>query len=222
MTSTSTSTTTAKTNLFAAAKKKEQPKAKDEKATVVVPESTHEGFSKNLMRLETLRSNMKRDEAEAKMLETEIKQRGQSEFLRLYDEQRVRPESFKLAGENGGKFLFMVIDKYATVPDETRAKELKEAYGDDVVTSSKEYSFNPELLKAWERDGVLDERIEALSTAIVECGELSDSDKENLITVTEKYSITKGMIDKLQTIKQEERTGFFYQIQPECQLKNTK
>jgi hypothetical protein len=213
--------TQAKTNIFAKAKKKETTTTK-EKDVVVVSEEKHEGFSDKLLRLKDLRANIDNDSAEAELLEDQIKQVGKLEFLRLYEEEGKRPESFKLAGEKGGKFLFMVIDKYAPVPDDARAEELRSAYGEKTVSKFTEYALAKTVLEQWERDGVLNDKMEALSNAVMECDALTDDEKENLFVVTEKYYITKGSLEKLMSVKAEERTGFFYNIQPQCQLKNCK
>ena len=137
------STTTAKKpNLFAAAKKVEPRKAAKEKLEVVIKEAEHEGFSAKLKKLSDLKHTVSEAETEIETLEQDVKAVGVQEFIRLYEEKKVRPESFHLAGEKGGKFLVIVMDKYAMVPDDTRAAELRAAYGDEVVYTNTEYKLH--------------------------------------------------------------------------------
>src|SRR5436190_7709884 len=196
------STTTAKKpNLFAAAKKVEPRKAAKEKLEVVIKEAEHEGFSAKLKKLSDLKHTVSEAETEIETLEQDVKAVGVQEFIRLYEEKKVRPESFHLAGEKGGKFLVIVMDKYAMVPDDTRAAELRAAYGDEVVYTNTEYKFDNVLLA---------KHMDAISEAIMNIRSMTSEEKQNLFAVTEKHYIAKGSIERYMQYNEEERAGFFY------------
>jgi hypothetical protein len=78
------------------------------------------------------------------------------------------------------------MDKYLSV-DETKAG-LLQSFGDDTVTTETVYEFNAEVLQ---RCG------EAVSTAIMNCPDISDEDKANLIVAKQKQTVAKGLVDKL-------------------------
>jgi hypothetical protein len=203
-------TTTTKPNLFAAAKKKETPVKKDDKLEVLVKESEHQGFSTKLKRLAEIKKLMEEHEAEAKSLENDIKQEGQSRFLSLYQTQKTNPGSFILKGEHGGKFMMIVMDRYISIKDAERAAELRNWYGEDIVSENTTFSFNADLLE---------KHMEALSEAIMNCPSIPDGDKADLLIQEIKYAVAKGAINRLMQVPAESREGFFYNIQPVCQLK---
>lgn len=213
---------TTKTNLFAGAKKKETPKTK-EKGTVIISEKDQPGFSDKLKRLETLRARVKADGSEAAMLELDIKAVGTQEWLNQYEENKCRPESFKLCGELGGKLMLKVIDKYVSVPDEKRAEELQEQYGEKIVTKKTEYTFNGELLEKYMEK--ISDALSPLQEHINEVySHLPEDERPTLIQCIDKFSITEGTVEKLVSLAatKEERMTLFFTIQPQVQLAATK
>jgi hypothetical protein len=82
---------------------------------------------------------------------------------------------------------FISIDQYAKV-DTTKAATLKEKYGDDVVTSKKVYSFNPELLTKYQA---------ILGKLIATSPDIAQEDKAKLIQCDIDYSVKAGVIDDI-------------------------
>jgi len=203
--------TATKTNLFAKAKKVEPKKATEQKLEVVIPEAKHEGFSVKLKRLAELRKQVDEAATEIATLEQDVKEVGKETFIDLYERNKAKPDSFVLVGEKGGKFLIIMQDKYAGVPDDETASLLRETYGSDVVYTNTEYKFNSALLE---------KHMEALSEAITACAAIPDEDKENLFVVSEKHAIAKGAIERYMQYEPGKRREFLFTINPIIQLKN--
>ena len=100
-------------------------------------------------------------------------------------------------------------DKYISIKDEARADELRREYG-NVVTTDEKFYFNPE---------VLERNKEAIENLIQNSQAISEADKENLVVREVKYSITKGMIDKLYSFGSK-MENVMDAIQPIFMLKN--
>jgi len=160
-------------DLFAQAKQTVKSKQKkDDRTEVVLSESSYEGISDKLTRLQKLRNDIAELEAELKMLEGEIKQIGKDEFIQLFTKNRQYPGTFRMRGEGGGCMMFMPMDKYLTV-DEAKAQLIEKELGEDIVTQEVKYVFNPELLQKYSA---------ALSQIIVQSDEIQRS-KRNYRTV---------------------------------------
>lgn len=203
-------------SLFSTAKVVEKKAvAKDDKQIVVIKETESPGISQQLKRVTEIRNITADLEAEGKMLEGIVKEIGKSKFIDLYSKTRVNPGSFILQGEQGGQMMCIVMDKYLTI-DSERAEQLKSNFGDDTVTTAVEYSFNPLLLEKYES---------ILSELISNCTEISEEDKGELIVAKPKYSVAKGMIQRVGAIagnNPERMNAVINSIQPVIQLKNSK
>lgn len=209
--STETTETPVKKNLFAGAKK--QPataKKASDKKQLILSETAHPGISVKMERLVDLRGYLSEYETEAAQLEEEIKGIGNKVFIEEYKNQKRRPDSFTIRGENGGEFLLLVIDKYASVPDDTRAAELRKQFGEDVVTTTKAYGFNAALLEKY---------MDQISEALSECDAIPEEIKGDLIEVVEKHAITKGSIERMMQFEGEKQDMFMFNIKPQIQLK---
>lgn len=199
-------------SLFAVAKEAapEKTAKKDDHVTVVVKEKEHAGFSEKLNRLNQLRDMSAELEAEAKMLEGEVKQVARGKFLSLYKE-RGFPGSFRIVGEGQGCFLVIPMDRYPRLTKET-AEQFAGNFGSDTVEIETTYSFNTEVLKRNEA---------VISELILNSKEISDADKAGLIIASTTYDVAKGLIKNL--LKFGERLAeVFATIQPVFQLKNCK
>ena len=205
-----------KKSLFSSAKVVEKKTAaKDDKQIVVIKEAESPGISQKLKRVTEIREVMADMEAEGKMLEGQVKEIGKEKFLGLYAKDKVNPGSFILEGEQGGRMMCIVMDKYLSI-DSDRADELKQNFGQDTVTTTVEYSFEASLLEKYE---------EVLSELISNCPLITEEDKANLIVAKPKFSVAKGMIQRLGAIagNRPERMGAIMNcIQPVIQLKNSK
>jgi hypothetical protein len=177
-------------SLFAKAKKTSVVKttaAKDKKVRLQVTDPT---FFSKVEKLEQINDRMKSDKAQADMISDELKDLAKSEWVDYYTQTGKNPESVVICQEVAGdtsQFLFIPTDKYITVT-EARAEELQETYGQEIITEDTTFGFDSTMIEKYG---------EILSRLIEECGEISEKDKEKIITATTKYSVAKGTIDKL-------------------------
>lgn len=186
-------------NLFAAAKKVETKIAKSKDKDQV----TIEGYQSQIDRYNEIKGEEKNLAAEKEMLAGELKEIGKMEFLKKYEQQKSKPESFYLES-NGSKILLIVQDAYKKVEE---AKEAAlEQY--DVLETKQVFTINPEILGRC---------AEAVSKAIMNSKDLSADDKANLILCTETKFVKKGTIDCLLTFNDHQQV--FALIEPIIALK---
>lgn len=177
-------------SLFEKAKKSTPAKttaAKDKKVRLQV---TDPNFFSKVEKLEQLNDTLKSAKAQADMISDEIKDLAKSEWTEYYSKTGKNPESVMICQEVAGdtaQFMFVPSDKYITVT-ESRAEELRETYGEEIITEETTFGFDTTMIEKYG---------EVLSRLIEECGDISESDKEKIITATTKYSVAKGTIDKL-------------------------
>lgn len=167
-------------NLFAAATKVKEPAKKTDKKIIKAPL-----LGDRVKRFAELKNTIEAATGELKMIEGDIKQTGKDLFLKEYLFQKSTPDNFKIQDETGATCMFIVMDKYTNV-DETKAEFLAEM--DGIVSENVTYKFNAELV---EKYGAI------LSKLIINCKEISEDDKPNLITGEKTFSIAKGSIDRL-------------------------
>lgn len=205
-----------KKSLFGTAKVVEKKTAaKDEKQTVLLLESQYPGISQKLKDLAETREKLADLEAHGKMIEGVIKEIGRDKFAELYAQHKSNPGSFLLKGEDGGVMMCIVMDKYLTI-DGARAEELKKNFGGDSVTLKTEYKFNAELLEKYE---------EVLSDLIMGSDKIAEEDKPNLILQEPKWSVAKGIINRIVQIAGTESKmigAVVSALGPVIQLKNSR
>jgi hypothetical protein len=97
------------------------------------------------------------------------------------------------------------MDKY-TIVDETKAGILEQFEG--LLNQTVVYKFNPELVE---------KHAAVLSGLIMNCKDIDDEDKPNLITGEKTFNIAKGSIDRLMLYENHEEV--FELINPICSLK---
>jgi hypothetical protein len=119
------------------------------------------------------------------MIEGDIKGIGKKLFMSEYNQQRSTPDNFKIQDETGNSCMFICMDKY-TIVDETKAGIL--ANFDGLLTENVVYKFNADLV---EKYGAV------LSELILNCSDIDDLDKGNLISGEKTFSVAKGSIDRL-------------------------
>lgn len=193
-----------KVSIFGAAKvKKPAAKAKEEKVAIEI-----KGLESKLLGIKSVRAEL----ADLKTLDLglsdEVKEIGREKFLELYKENKSKPESF-LIKDGDGCVMIIPTDGYLGIKDEERANQLREEYGNDVVTIDEKYYFTP---------GVLERNQQAIEELIMDATTISTQDKENLLTKQVSYSITKGTIDRLLQYGNK-MENIFRDIQPTFQLK---
>jgi len=180
-------------NLFAKAAKSapaKTTKAKDEKVRIKIDDS---GFFDKIEKLEQLQDTMKVAKAKADMISDELRDLGKTEWAKLYDKTGKNPGSVMLEHVNVtddvAQLMFVPSDKYITI-NADRADELREAFGEEIVEEETTFGFDSTMIEKYG---------EVLSRLIEECGDISEKDKEKIITATTKFSVAKGTIDKFST-----------------------
>jgi hypothetical protein len=174
-------------NLFNKAKKSapEKTAGKDEKVKIKISEV---GFFENIEKLSQLNDNMKSDKAKADMISDELRDLGKTEWAKLYQRTGKNPGSVMLEQEvNGdnGQFMFIPTDRYITIT-ESRADDLIEMYGEDIVEEKTSFSFDNLMIEKYG---------EILSQLIENSFEIDEDDKEKIIKAVTTYSVAKGTID---------------------------
>lgn len=182
-------------NLFSKAKKNAPAKAstaKDTKVRIRIEEGKEELFE-NISKLSVLQDNMKRDKAKADIIADELKERAKDEWSKLYEKNSKNPGSVMIEAVNDAddtaQFMFVPTDKYISI-DATRAEELQETYGEEIVEEKTTFSFDDKMIEKYG---------EVLSRLIEESEEISENDKEKIIKAVTVYSVAKGTIDKYAT-----------------------
>jgi hypothetical protein len=185
--------------------------AKDEKTRVTI--DNPEFFDK-IATLQVLNENMKRDKAKADMISDEVKEMGIEKWADLYTEKGKNPETIMLEAQNAtgdtAQAMFMVTDKYIKI-DEARAEQLKESYGDDIVTEETTFAFDAKMLEKY---------ADIISELIENSDKIKDADKGQLIVATTSYNVAKGTIDKLD--KYGEVATMVQEVKPVVMMKNVE
>ncbi len=197
-------------NLFSKAKKvaPKTAKAKDQKVRISITDST---FFDKVQKLESLQDSMKTAKAKADMISDELRDLGKTEWAKLYDQTGKNPGSVMLEQINAddvAQLMFVPTDKYITITEE-RAEELRETYGEEIVSEDTTFSFDSVMIEKYG---------EILSRLIEESSEITESDKERIIKATTKFSVAKGTIDNFKTYGDVEEV--MESVKPVVALKN--
>jgi hypothetical protein len=178
------------TNLFTKARAKaavSTSKSNDEKIRVEVD---NEGLFDMIKEYEQLNDTLKSTQAKADMIHSQLKDIGKDEWVKLFTNIGKNPNSFFVEQKNSddtGRFMVIPMDRYITV-SESRAEELREQYGDEIVTEETTFEFDSAMIEKYG---------EVLARLIEESEEIDDRDKEKIIKAKVKIGITKGTIDKM-------------------------
>lgn len=197
-------------SLFQKAKKAapKTAKAKDQKVRISIKDST---FFDKVQKLESLQDSMKTAKAKADMISDELRDLGKTEWAKLYDQTGKNPGSVMLEQINAddvAQLMFVPTDKYITITEE-RAEELRETYGEEIVSEETTFSFDSVMIEKYG---------EILSRLIEESSEITESDKERIIKATTKFSVAKGTIDNFKTYGDVEEV--MESVKPVVALKN--
>ena len=168
------------TNLFATATKIKETAKKTDKKVINAPE-----LGNKIQRFAELKQLIDSATGELKMIEGDIKGIGKKLFMSEYKQQRSTPDNFKIQDETGNSCMFICLDKY-TIVDETKAGILANFEG--LLAENVVYKFNADLV---EKYGAV------LSELILNCSDIDDLDKGNLISGEKTFSVAKGSIDRL-------------------------
>lgn len=171
---------TQNTNLFASATKVKETIKKTDKKVLQAPI-----LGNKVQRYNELKQQIDAFTGELKMIEGDIKSVGKDLFLKEYRQQKSTPDNFKVQDETGNTCMVIVMDKYTAV-DEVKAGVLS-AF-DGLLAENVVYKFNAELVEKYGQ---------VLSELILNCPDIDDMDKGNLISGEKTFSVTKGSIDRL-------------------------
>lgn len=164
--------------------------AKASKPEILLDEKQYEGVSILIDSIERLRQQKKNIETDLKMKENTANEIFKSEWCNLYEKTGVRPESLIFTGEkSSSKLMFIGTDKYTKI---TNPEEVKELYGEDIIEENVTYSFDSELLM---------KHYDTIVNLFANCSDIPAEDKVNLIKADQSFTIKKGTIDRLHTIK---------------------
>lgn len=196
-----------KKSLFSMAKEKKSSKAsgKDKNRYDI------EGIESEISEYKELVQKIKILTADKELIGGKLKQAGKEAFIELYEEGNRRPENFNLA-DGDEKILFMVQDKYIKV--EPSKVAMLEKYGEGLVETVNTYKFTDLIEKKVDGERTIGDIVNQL---ILECPDISEKDKLNLIEVERVTRIPKGTIERL--MDYEKPAEVFELIQPIMALK---
>jgi len=200
-------------SLFQKAKKAapKTTKAKDEKVRITIEDTT---FFDKVAKLEALQDTMKSSKAKADMISDELKDLGKEKWAQLYTETGKNPGSVMLEqineSDDVAQVMFLPTDKYISITEE-RAEELRETYGEEIVTEDTTFSFDSKMIEKYG---------EVLSQLIMDSDEIAEKDKEKIIQATTKFSVAKGTIDNFKTYGEVDEV--MESVRPVIALKNVE
>lgn len=196
----------AKIDVFGAAKSKSTGASskKDDKEVVVI-----DGLEERLLEFDFLKAQISDLEAQLGAVTDEIKEISKEKFVELYKAKKSNPNTF-LIKDGNGCVMVIPMDRYISIKDEDRLNDLIEKYGEDSVTIDEKFFFN---------NDVLERNMDAIQKLIANSKSISDDDKRNLLSREVKYSVRKGLIDRLLQIDANIE-NIVDDIQPIITLKN--
>lgn len=182
---------------------------KDDKLTIKI---VGEEFDNNLKRFSELKKESEIIKTELDMVQTDLKDTTIQKWFDLYSKNGSYPGSAVVSSDSDSSFMFSPSDKYLTI-DETRSIELKEKYGDDIITEDIVYTFDPTLLEKY--SGIL-------SNFIINSPDIAEEDKTRLIKASKKLFISKGSIEKAFTWGKGKISEYIEDISPIFSLRTPK
>lgn len=166
----------------------EKPKVKKDERLYINIED--ESFFNKVQQLDVLNKRLKKDKADADKISDEIKLIAKSEWINLYIKMRENPGSVIVESsidDDISQVMFIPQDRYASITED-KAELLIEKYGNGIVETTTTFTIDPVMV---ERYG------EILSKLIMDSSDILEIDKQNIIKLTEKISISKGSIDNM-------------------------
>lgn len=154
------------------------------------------------------------DEANAKfaMAEGKIKPYCREKWLQFTKEEGHIPDNFAIRSEEGNELLFIVQKKYKAVKDD-RIPAMIETFGEELFQVDEEFVVNPIMIAKYGKQ---------VSSAIMNCADIPDEDKRQIIQKRRKHSIVSDALDKMIQFAEKGKmslSNFFDEISPTLQLK---
>jgi hypothetical protein len=196
------------TNLFKQAKPAET-KAKPKKSEVEINDFQ---FQTSLSRLAEVNQQIDNLNAEVVELTDIVKKRSTEEFIKIYESSKKYPGSFNIISGTSS-LMFVPTDRYIKI-DEERYNDLQTTYGEEMVEKTDTYTMDTKLVEKYGQ---------IISDLIINCSDIEEIDKANLISVATNYSVKKGTISTiLEKFKEHSLETVFEDIRPVITLKNIK
>lgn len=199
-------------NLFAQAQNqatKKRTSAKNEKLRLQADDPE---FFSLIERLQEVNERMKADKSKSDLLSSEVKEISKEKWAEYFQETGKNPGSVMIEAKEGldtAQVMFVPQDKYITI-DKDRAEELIEEFGEDVVETDTQFSFDNAMIQKYG---------EVLSRLIQESEEIEDDDKGKIIKAVVKYSVAKGTINKMSKLGDGDVQEVMEAIRPVVMLK---
>ena len=128
-----------KGNIFDKAAKKTTTAKKSDNMEIHVPK-----LEDTLTRMAEINAMKAELEAEYAELDDEVRTVGKTKMMNEYNSNQKFPGTLQMIAGTMG-YQFITSDKYKKV-DSDRAEELRESWGEDIVTEDTVYSFNTTVL----------------------------------------------------------------------------
>lgn len=178
------------------------------KTTATTKKSNHQIHTisgSDCARYSELKSVIENATGKLKMIEGKLKEQVKTIFVEEYNKIGKCPDNFKIQDETGKNLLGIVMDKYITC-DAQKYELLNDA---ELVEEKRTFTFNPELLEKYQS---------VIENLLVNCDEIDENDKPNLIEGVITYNVKKGAIEELAN-QEQSIDELFSLIQPIVQLK---
>ena len=170
-------------------------KSEQENEKVVLEINDSETYEM-LETLDTIDSQITKLEKDSNEIKTKFKTLGNKKFIEIVEKIGERPKSIHIISTNDMDdkigILYTINDKYIKV-DTKNQKQLMSKYGEDIIEENIVYKLNNEMLNKY---------ADIISELIINCNDIKEEDKFNIITSSTEYSIKKGTIDELYTLNE--------------------
>ncbi len=191
--------------MFDKAKKGTAAKKAENHEIVNLPE-----LEKDIKALSKLKVDIAGLEAKASIHDSNIRVAGKEAMVQFYQDKKRFPGTLKIVG-GAGSFQFITSDRYKIL-DVDRFNELAGTYGEELVEETTTYSFNTKILE---------KHMDHISKLLMGSKNLTDAEKEDLLTSKTAYTVKKGTIKDVLTIS-EDVESLIEDIQPVFSIKNVK
>lgn len=179
--------------------------SKDKKPRIKLSNVDYPNMYNKIKRQAFLKDEIKKLTAELELNDDEIKELGVRHWSQRFENSGVNPDSVMIElrerdnddAADTVQFMLNMKDQYIKI-DEAAAIQLRADFGDEVVTETDTYKFNPELVEKYG---------EILSELIENCDKISKDDKEAIFIAETKREVTKGTIDKFAILAKKKNTS---------------
>ena len=189
--------------------KLQKDEVKTEKLVVKIP---GQEFDENLHKIEKLETEIDFLTNQLNTAKSFVKDIGIKTFEDIYIQNSKYPGSFILLSDSSLSIAFVPSDKYLKCDDD-KINNLKDTYGDDIISENIEYSLNSDLVNKYGK---------FIFDFIENCPDILDRDKNKIIQRKVGYSVKKGSIEIALKWGKDKISDFIKDIQPIFSLKGVK